>query len=319
MADPTTPNLDLTLPAAGELDWNVPLNENFVLIDTFSGTAVVKAPTATQKITQPAGTYLSLNALQMFGSVPSIAFGTISGTLGMALSMKTLATLSIDQTTPGDALGTLACAIVNVGSGFQINQQAPLNSMLIGNGVSYVGTNTLPPGLVNYQYVKSSNILQIVQPTLNFLSPLVASNNSGNLSTDVSLVASGVAAGTYTRASLTVNASGQVTSAQSATRVATGNGFYIQYPDGTIDSWGNSQASATGSYTANVAITFPAAFTTTYAVTFSIVGTPGTTTNMIAGSILGQTLNGFTVVLNTGNPAAPIVNPLTINWRAIGY
>lgn len=213
MADPTTPNLGLTLPAEHEENWGPLINEDLTLIDTFAGTVPVFVPTENQTIVQPAGTYFSINSLLTYGSVPAVLFGLSAGTWDSAISRTGAGVFSVDSGTVGNGAGTLKAAILNTTTGFQYSGAAPLNHILIGNGATYVDSATLPAGLANYQTAQAAGVSRPAEPTLNFLAPFTAVDNPGNTSTDVSLADTAVTPGAYTNANITVGADGRVTAA----------------------------------------------------------------------------------------------------------
>jgi prefoldin subunit 5 len=107
--------------------------------------------------------------------------------------------------------------LFNATNGFQIGGTAPLNHILVGNGSEYVDSATLPAGIVSYQEVEEAGTPLTKRPILNILSPLTAVDDPTNTSTDIGLSDSGVAAGAYTSANITVDAYGRITAATSST------------------------------------------------------------------------------------------------------
>lgn len=239
MPDPTTPNLGLDLPTDGETPWYTQVTGNWNIIDTFAGTVVLYAPATghNQTVTQPAATYLRVNALQLFGAPPSLAFGVTAGVFSAGLSMPSPGVISTDANSPGDAAGTSTAAIFDAGTGFQVAGAAASGFALVGNGTDFVPTAL--SSLNFYQTVQSAAASRTQRPRLNFLSAFTATDNSGNTSTDVALAATGVTAGSYSNPILTVNPAGQITNAVSGgitvtQAIVTGSrAFGVVYQNGT--------------------------------------------------------------------------------------
>jgi hypothetical protein len=209
-----TPNLGMTLPDLHEQGWGPPiLNVDFTLIDTFAGSVVRYNPTASQTVAQPAATFFNFNSPIVYGTTPALLFGVNPNVWDTALSRPIAGEVSVDNNAVGNGLGTLKAAFVNTTSGFQFNGGAPEGHFLVGNGEGYVDSATLPSGIVKYQTIESAGTPLTQRSFLNFLAPLTAVDDSGNNSTDIGLAASGVTAGSYTVASLTVDSFGRVTAA----------------------------------------------------------------------------------------------------------
>jgi hypothetical protein len=96
--DPVTPNIGLTLMVAGETDWNVPLNNNFSLIDTAFG----NLPNTYQPV-YPSG------AANLFLATPSSTTGVPSERAIVQADLPSLSTQTI-------AYGTAAIAATSIGS-----------------------------------------------------------------------------------------------------------------------------------------------------------------------------------------------------------
>lgn len=121
-------------------------------------------------------------------------------------------------------LGTVVADQINAGR-LQLNNSAPTNHILLGNGTDYVDSATFPysslsgvPTLtIFYQTTESAGVGLPQRSRLNFNGPLTINDDAGNDSTDIGFATSGVAAGSYTLTNLSVDAFGRITSASSGT------------------------------------------------------------------------------------------------------
>lgn len=197
----------------GDVTWDVPEDDNWNLINAFAATVVLFNPTVSQTITQPASTYFNLNAPMAFGTLPVLRFGVLANIWDTSLSRTAAGTLSVDDNTPGDGLGTLLGAIFNAATGFRIGGAAPNGHILLGNGTNYVDSATIPTSAANYQIVEQAGTPITQRNKLNFLAPLTAVDNGGLGTSDIGLEVTGVTAGNYTNVTLTVDAEGRITAA----------------------------------------------------------------------------------------------------------
>ena len=102
-------------------------------------------------------------------------------------------------------------AVISAGA-LQLNGTAPNNHVLLGNGIAYIDSATIPLSAANYQQVKQNNGSTLVgRNILNILSPLIVNDDGANLSTDIGMPVSGVIPGSYTMANVTVDLYGRVT------------------------------------------------------------------------------------------------------------
>jgi len=90
-----------------------------------------------------------------------------------------------------------------------------------------------------YQLVQQAGTSKTQRNATNFLAPFTVTDNGGNNSSDIGLANSGVTAGTYTDATISVDALGRILSAASGgggTGSLTGNGYWT-FPGGLMVEW----------------------------------------------------------------------------------
>ena len=110
---------------------------------------------------------------------------------------------------------------INATTGFEV-AGVPLSAAMLSNGVSGTGAICLATGSAcalsyteYYQTVAANGVAQAQRATLNFSTRFALSDSSSPDETTVELATSGVTAGSYTLASMTVDGYGRVTAASS--------------------------------------------------------------------------------------------------------
>lgn len=172
--------------------WQAPLNNNFALINTFASTVVLLGPTGSQILNQPSGTFTGLNAAQIIGPTPQIAFGPSLGVGTGFLTEAAPGFFTLDSVSPGNRAATLNLGRIDSGS-YTLNGSAPFNHVLLGNGSGYVDSATIPYSLItgapsgNYQTVAANGSPMVPRPTLNFLPPILVGDAVSPAETNVGL------------------------------------------------------------------------------------------------------------------------------------
>lgn len=220
--------LNLSQPDAHCKQWNVQLNQNFGIINTFASSTIKANPTASQSIAQPAFTYLNINSLLVLGTMPYVAFGQSANIPSGFLSESAGGNFSLDTTIMGNRGANLALRAVDTTSGYTISGTAPTGTILCASGGFYVPCSSLPAGLVSgYQTIQSNTSPLPQRANLNFGSSFSVTDNAGSNRTDVNLTSTG-AAGSYTYASITVGTDGRVTGASSGAPPGGTNYYWTQ-------------------------------------------------------------------------------------------
>jgi hypothetical protein len=130
---------------------------------------------------------------------------------------------------------------VNANGGYLYNGAAPTNHVLLGNGSYYVDSATIPASAIsglttNYQTFEQTSSALPQEPSANFSSAFSMSDTPG-AATNLDLAPTGVMAGTYSYAQVTVNAKGQITSASNGT--SPGTDYYFTFTGCTISNSSN--------------------------------------------------------------------------------
>jgi hypothetical protein len=218
---------------------------------------------------------------------------SIAGPLSMSgYTLTSVGKLGIGTATP--AFAADVAGMINTSSGYLYQGAAPSNHILLGNGSAYVDSATVPASAISGIFYRKIGGAQGVLPQENMLafsSHFALSDNAGT-STSVDLGSSGVAAGSYSNADITVDSYGRITQASSGQAIP------------SVQSLVLTAGICTTPNTANGVCTFlatwPNAFADTgYAVTCN-TGIPTPNPSSINLYTSAKTTTGFTVTLQTG-------------------
>ncbi len=198
-----------------------------------------------------------------------------------------------------DVEGSALAGAINAKTGYLVNGSAGTSGECLASDGSYFDT---PVSCVTshqslyYQTVNANGTAETQRSALNFGSAFALTDSASPSETTVNLASTGVTAGTYDNANVTVGADGRVTSIATGA-VQTGVWESVLATGPEICTTGtNAYETCTGT----TPVTWPTAFAdSNYAVTCSGVGPmTGTVTGIWATS---KTATGFTLNLQNGD------------------
>ena len=196
---------------------------------------------------------------------------------------------------------------VNVTSGYQVNG-SPLASTNLSDSANLARLNgTIPFDILTgvpttyYQTVASNGTAMTQRPTVNFSSSFAVTDSSSPAQTNVALAPTGVTAGTYTDATVTVNALGQVTSISQGAAAplvedvsAAGCNFGNDGPNFTCDTVVTlPTAMPDTNYSVNCSQNFSSANTVYTVVNYGWIAADNTTTTFTIWSIASGSSTDF--------------------------
>jgi len=286
--------------------------------------AIISTPPGVQTITQPTGTYLVVNNLQVTNSLiyggSSLSLSGLTTTTGtinnLTSSTASIGTLTVTGNTTLDGtltvVGNTTLGTASIGDLFATN--LPGGFMVCTKAGGELAVSGCPGiGSIYYQRIVNSAGTQLPQETnLKFGPEFTATDNSGSVATVIDFASTGVTPGTYSYPTMTVDGFGRVTSISSNSPAAyqsgsNANGYWQKDPTGLIRQWGRVLTDIDGN---QIGVTFPTNFTNASSVSV-VVSTYSPTdriTYVVSGSI---GISGFTIGNNGSSGFA--------TWEAIGY
>src|SRR6185437_7030515 len=169
------PPFDYGSNPSTDFTYDVPVNDNWGLLNAFAQTVVLYNPTGSQTIAQPGGSFLNIDKVLAYDG--ALRFGTAVGAWDSALSRSGAGAFTLDSNAVGNAAGSLKLNALNAVAGIQVNSAAPLNHILVGDGTHYVDSATLPTGIAFYQTAQANAVSRTQRPRLNFLPRMTAVDN----------------------------------------------------------------------------------------------------------------------------------------------
>ncbi len=192
--------------------------------------------------------------------------------------------------------------VINSSAGYLYNGGAgTAGECLVSNGAAFVPGVCFEAPALFYQTIAGNGTAQPQEPIADFSQRFALTDSSGTHSTEVDLAPSGVAAGSYTNASITVNGFGQVISAS--------NGLTIPVIKTLEVSSGICSTPAATSY---ASCTFGATWPSSFADTsYTVSCTEGAASGVVVAlRLIAKTTSGITLQIQNGTADGAVSSTL---------